>query len=243
MIQINSVFKKERSLVSNNSNSLKATSKGTSVTSKASTWKRVSIIFITTILLSSAVTFNSGYFEVEAKKPGSSTEGVISWSNGFPSGPHSNVNIHGKKLSFNCDNDGKGKGADFGKSVFVPIDTQAARDANQAPTNIDNATIGDINFVSNKRSTIETAIVRDPCSAPFGNVTAPSTGDNNTAALVSLPPGEHQVYWRILGNPFHGQGPDKGNTSAMITHPALIDQCNFLPANFTDGTTVQSISS
>jgi len=234
------VIKKERSLVSKNSNSLKATSKGTSVTSIASTWKRVSIIFIATILLSSAVTFNSGYFEVEAKKPGSSTEGVISWSNGFPSGPHSNINIHGKKLSFSCDNDGKGKGADFGGSVFVPLDTQAARDANQAPTNISNDTIGDINFVSNKRSTIEHAVVRDPCSAPFGNVTAPSTGDNNTAALVELPPGEHQVYWRILGNPFKGTGPDKELTSAMITHPALIDQCNFLPANFTDGTTVQS---
>jgi hypothetical protein len=234
------VIKKERLLVSKNSNSLKATLKGTSMTSNASTWKRISIIFIGTILLSSAVTFNSGYFEAEAKKPGSSTEGVISWSNGFPSGPHSNVNIHGKKLSFNCDNDGKGKGADFGASVFVPKDTQAARDANQAPTNIDNATIGDINFVSNKRSTIEKAIVRDPCSAPFGNVTAPSTGDNNTAALVELPPGEHQVYWRILGNPFHGQGPDKGLTSAMITHPALIDQCNFLPSAFLDGTTVNS---
>jgi len=234
------VIKKERSLVSKNSNSLKATSKGTSVTSKASTWKRVSIIFIATILLSSAVTFNSGYFEVEAKKPGSSTEGVISWSNGFPSGPHSNVNIHGKKLSFNCDNDGKGKGANFGGSVFVPIDTQAARDANQAPTNIDNATIGDINFVSNKRSNIEHAIVRDPCSAPFGNVTNGSTGDNSTAALVELPPGEHQVYWRILGNPFKGTGPDKELTSAMITHPALIDQCNFLPSAFLDGTVVQS---
>ena len=233
------MIKKERSLVSKNNNSLKATSKVTSVTSKASTWKRVSIIFIATILLSSAVTFNSGYFEVEAKKPGSDSSGPISWSNGFPSGPHSNVNIHGKKLSFNCDNDGKGKGADFGGSVFVPIDTQAARDANQAPTMIDNATIGDINFVSNKRSTIEHAIVRDPCSAPFGNSTSPS-GDNNTAALIQLPTGEHQVYWRILGNPFHGQGPDKGLTSAMITHPALIDQCNFLPANFTDGTTVLS---
>jgi len=232
------VFEKERSLVSKNSNSLKATSKGTSVTSKASTWKRVSIIFIATILLSSAVTFNSGYFEVEAKKPGSSTEGPISWSNGFPSGPHSNVNIHGKKLSYNCANDGKGKGANFGGSVFVPIDTQAARDANQAPTNISNDTIGDINFVSNKRSKIVNGIVRDPCSAPFGNSTSPS-GDNNTAALVELPPGEHQVYWRSLGNPFNGQGPNKGNTSAMITNPALLDTCDFLPTEYTDGSVVQ----
>ncbi len=232
------MIKKERSLVSKSSNSLKATSKGTSVTSKASTWKRVSIIFIATILLSSAVTFNSGYFEVEAKKPGSDSSGPISWSNGFPSGPHSNINIHGKKLTFNCDNDGKGKNAEFGGNVFVPLNTTAARDANQAPTMIDNATIGDINFVSNKRSTIEHAIVRDPCSAPFGNVTNGSTGDNSTAALVELPPGEHQVYWRILGNPFKGTGPDKELTSAMITHPALIDQCNFLPSAFLDGTVV-----
>jgi len=82
-------------------------------------------------------------------------------------------------------------------------------------------------------------VVRDPCSAPFGNVTAGSSGDNNTAALIELPPGEHQVYWRILGNPFHGQGPDKTNSTVMITNPALLDQCNFLPANFTDTTEVQ----
>lgn len=232
------MIKKERSLVSKSSNSLKATSKGTSVTSKASTWKRVSIIFIATILLSSAVTFNSGYFEVEAKKPGTDTTGPISWSNGFPSGNHTNINIHGKKLNFNCDNDGK-LGAAFGKSVFVPIDTQAARDANQAPTEISNDTIGDINFVSNKRSKIVNGVVRDPCSAPFGNVTAPSTGDNNTAALIELPPGEHQVYWRILGNPFHGQGPDKTDSTVMITNPALLDTCDFLPTEYTDGSVVQ----
>ena len=231
------MIKKERSLVSKNSNSLKDKIKGTSVTSKASTWKRVSIIFIATILLSSAVTFNSGYFEVEAKKPGTDKLGPISWSNGFPSGNHTNINIHGKKLDFNCDNDGK-LGAAFGKSVFVPIDTQAARDANQDP-NIDDDIIGDINFVSNKRSKIVNGVVRDPCSAPFGNVTFPSTGDNNTAALVELPPGEHQVYWRILGNPFHGNGPDKTDSSVMITNPALLDTCDFLPTEYTDGSVVQ----
>jgi hypothetical protein len=232
------MIKNQRSFVSKNSNSLNALIKKTSMTFTTTAWKRISTIFIAVILLSSTVVFNFGYFEAEAKKPGSSTEGPISWSNGFPSGPHSNVNIHGKKLSYNCDNDGKGPGADFGNSVFVPVDTQAARDANQNPTNIDNATIGDINFVSNKRSSIENAVVRDPCSAPFGNVTAGSTGDNSTAALVELPPGEHQVYWRILGNPFQGQGPDKDLTSAMITHPALIDQCNFIPSEFNDGTVV-----
>jgi len=211
------------------------------MTFETTVWKRISTIFIAVILLSSVAVFNLGVdYSAQAKKPGSDTEGPISWSNGFPSGPHSNVNIHGKKLGFDCDNDGKGPGADFGSSVFVPIDTQAARDANQAPSNIENDTIGDINFVSNKRSKIENVVVRDPCSAPFGNVTAGSTGDNNTAALIEIPPGEHQVYWRILGGPFqnNGNGNDKEDASAMITNPSLIDQCDFLPSAFEDGSIV-----
>jgi hypothetical protein len=231
------MIRKERSFVSKNSNSLNGMIKKTSMTLTNENLRKISAITTAIVMLSAVGTLGfSPIDEAFAKKPGSDTEGPISWSNGFPSGPHSNVNIHGKKLSFNCDNDGK-PNADFGKSVFVPLNTTAARDANQAPTNIDNATIGDINFVSNKRSNIENAIVRDPCSAPFGNVTASSTGDNSTAALVELPPGEHQVYWRILGN--HGGGPNKDVSEATISHPALLDTCDFLPTQYTDGSVVQ----
>ncbi|MGB1748240.1 MAG: hypothetical protein ACPHK0_00440 [Dehalococcoidia bacterium] len=28
---------------------------------------------------------------------------VVEWSNGFPSGPHYNLNIHGKKADYTCD--------------------------------------------------------------------------------------------------------------------------------------------
>jgi hypothetical protein len=87
------MIKNQRSYVSKNSNSLNGMIKKTSMTFTTTVWKRISTIFIAVILLSSTVVFNFGYFEAEAKKPGSSTEGPISWSNGFPSGPHSNVNV------------------------------------------------------------------------------------------------------------------------------------------------------
>jgi hypothetical protein len=50
------------------------------------------------------------------------------------------------------------------------------------------------------------------------------------------------VYWRILGTPNNGngQGGNDGSSEARITFPTLIDQCNFLPVAFEDGTTVQS---
>jgi hypothetical protein len=38
---------------------------------------------------------------VSAGKPAE----VVEWSNGFPSGPHFNLNIHGKKPDFICDSE------------------------------------------------------------------------------------------------------------------------------------------
>jgi hypothetical protein len=229
------MIKNQRSFESKNSNSLNGMIKKTSMTLTNVNLRKISAITTAIIMLSAVGTL--GFNPIEdafAKKPGTDETGPISWSNGFPSGPHSNVNIHGKKLSYNCDNDGK-PNADFGSSVFVPLNTTAAKDANNPlESGIEDEIIGDINFVSNKRSQIDNAIVRDPCSAPFGNATS---ADNSTAALVELPPGEHQVYWRILGN--HGGGPNKDISAATITHPALLDTCDFLPTQYTDGSVVQ----
>jgi hypothetical protein len=151
----------------------------------------------------------------DAAKP----QAVIDWSNGFPSGEHSTMNIHGKKAGYNCDNSLEGKEL-YGSSVFVPMfDTS------------------EINIVSNKRSSITEGKAIDPCAAPFGQ-----PGNNNDPALYQLPTGEHQVYWRILGTPNNGngQGNNDGSSEARITFPTLIDQCNFLPVAFEDGTIVQS---
>ncbi len=151
----------------------------------------------------------------DAAKP----HAVIDWSNGFPSGEHSTMNIHGKKVGYNCDNSLEGKEL-YGNSIFVPMFGTS-----------------EISIVSNKRSSITEGKTIDPCAAPFGQ-----PGNNNDPALYQLPTGEHQVYWRILGTPNNGngQGGNGGSSEARITFPTLIDQCNFLPVAFEDGTIVQS---
>ena len=40
---------------------------------------------------------------------------VIHYSNGFPSGPHFNLNIHGKKIDYICDPTAEGN------SIFIPL--------------------------------------------------------------------------------------------------------------------------
>jgi hypothetical protein len=141
---------------------------------------------------------------------------VILWSNGFPSGEHANLNIHGKKLDpfFNCDNSVEAE--PFGKSIFVPL-----------------VGTSEIEFVSNKRATgFDILQVLDPCAAPFGQ----EPGTQQDAALIQLEAEEMQVYWRILGKPNNGNSP----STAMLAYPRLIEACNFLPIEFADDSIVNS---
>jgi hypothetical protein len=71
---------------------------------------------------------------------------VVMWSNGFPSGEHFNLNIHGKKSDFNCD------ASSGGASVFVPE-------------------YGDsmIELVQNKRSSLTELTVQDNCGSFDGD--------------------------------------------------------------------------
>jgi len=205
------MIKKERSLVSKSSNSLNATIKRSSVTINNSHLKKITFIATAIILLSVTATFGfSPNEDVFAKKP----QRAIEWSNGFPSGEHANLNIHGKKLDpfYNCDNTVASE--PFGKSIFVPIEGTSK-----------------IEFVSNKRASgFNILQVLDPCADPFGQ-------DNPTdAALVQLESEEMQVYWRILGKPNNGNSP----SAVMLTFPTLIAACNFLPTEFEDGSVVNS---
>ena len=65
---------------------------------------------------------------------------VVMWSNGFPSGPHFNLNIHGKRDDYNCDP------SSGGGSVFVPEYGDA-----------------EIDFVQNKKSSVSELTVHDKC--------------------------------------------------------------------------------
>ena len=71
---------------------------------------------------------------------------VVEWSNGFPSGEHYNLNIHGKKDGYACDPAGGGG------SLFVP-EYGAAQ----------------IDFVQNKRSGVSELTVHDKCGGFDGD--------------------------------------------------------------------------
>lgn len=73
-------------------------------------------------------------------------ESVVSWSNGFPSGDHHNLNIHGKKDGFSCD------GSPGGGSVFVPEYGDA-----------------EIQMVQNKKSSVSELTVHDACGTFDGD--------------------------------------------------------------------------
>lgn len=75
--------------------------------------------------------------KVEAAKPSS----VMAWSNGFPSGAHFNLNIHGKRDSFVCDP------TPGGGSIFV-------REYGDS----------EIQYIMNKKSSLTELYVIDPCA-------------------------------------------------------------------------------
>src|SRR5688572_8065594 len=71
---------------------------------------------------------------------------VVAWSNGFPSGDHYNLNVHGKKAGYSC------TGTDGGASVFVPEYGDS-----------------EIQLVQNKRSSIVGLTTRDACTGFDGD--------------------------------------------------------------------------
>ena len=53
-----------------------------------------------------------------AAKPSNPDHNVVNLSNGYPSGPHFNLNVHGKKSNFTCPEPYPYDG--YGSSVFIP---------------------------------------------------------------------------------------------------------------------------
>jgi len=199
------VIKKERSLVSKNSNSFNAMIKRSSVTINNSHLKKITFIATAIILLSVTATFGvSPNEEVFAKKP----QSVMELSNGAPSGPHHNLNILGKKLDFNCDE------SEGGGVVFTPTFTEHP-DVKEQQT---------ISFVSNKKSQNETLYAIDPCTEHFSPI-------QEDGALVHLPSkfdGQtvtfYEVYMAIKGKPDNGGSPSK----FVFSNPTITQACNIV---------------
>jgi hypothetical protein len=144
---------------------------------------------------------------VMAAKP----QDVIERSNGYPSGPHFNLNIHGKSWeSCNAVPDLDGT---WGNSIFIPEYGTAT-----------------IEYVSNKKASVYELSVLDPCGGFDGQ---------NDVARVQLPykvevggeviPAEgFYVFARIHGKPNHPkdcEGPAKNCSPSSITlYPNVLTQ-------------------
>ena len=152
---------------------------------------------------------------VQAAKPQNSGSGkdVIAMSNGFPSGLHFNLNVHGKDDDYDCQQ------STGGKSVFIPL---------YGPS--------EIQYVSNKKSSITQLMVIDSCSNDF--LYPPDDDPIKVFLPQKVQPEELQdpinaegyhVFARILAKPNNGKNQecDGVNCSNIILYPnSVIEACN-----------------
>ncbi len=132
-------------------------------------------------------------------------------SNGFPSGPHINLNIHGRDLGWSGCQDVEGPPKsddnDLGKNINAPLEGT-----------------GTILFVSNKKSTNTDMTVWDNCTQGVH----PSDTD---AAKVQIPPNGNDgwfVYWRMQA----GNNNNQALADVILTpNLNLLAMCNDDPDN------------
>ncbi len=161
-------------------------------------------IFIGIILVGVVVTYSFDDFSAFAGKGGvpGKTKAVQDISNGFPSGPHLNLNMHGRTLGWGGCEDVTG-GDPLGGNINIP-----------------EYGAGNITLVSNKKSSVTNMTVWDNCTE---NVN-PSDID---PAVIQLPKNDAgwYVYVRILAQPNNGGG---GSASSIILtpDPSVLSMCN-----------------
>jgi hypothetical protein len=154
--------------------------------------KRMLIAVLMVVMLATLLVGNS--VAMAAKPDGSDgSKDVIAKSNGFPSGEHFNLNIHGKKADY------VGDPTPGGNSVFI--------------LEYGNSTI---EYVTNKKASLDTLTVLDPLAEAFD-------GD---PAKVQLPyeAEGYFVFGRILAKPNNG---NLKPVSSIILYPnEVVAACN-----------------
>lgn len=129
---------------------------------------------------------------VQSAKP---TE-VVAWSNGFPSGEHYNLNLHGKKEGYACETE------PWGGSVFVPEYGSAA-----------------IDIVQNKRSDVSNLTVHDACGTFDGDgalVQLPA-GEYQVYARIVAKPAKHGEPREVVFYPKLNAACDDSGTENFST--------------------------
>jgi hypothetical protein len=132
-----------------------------------SSFNKIATLTVAITLLSAVAAFSLGSDNTAiAAKP----QKVIEFSNGFPSGAHENLNIHGMDPeTHNCDS------TSGGNSVFIDEDGEST-----------------IKYISNKKSSVTDLVAIDPCASAFD-------GDPIEVQIPSEDQG-YYVFARIPGN-------------------------------------------
>lgn len=177
--------------------------------------KKSILIVVTVVTLIALLAGTSVAMAAKPPKNGAG-KNVIELSNGFPSGFHFNLNIHGKDpLTFTCPTDSGGN------SIFIPESTE-----DYDPINIE--------MVSNKKAHVYELTVLDACAMP-------TELGGDSLARVQLPykiqPDElgpvidangYYVYARILGKPNNSKKDDGASSNITLTPSPVLRVCNDL---------------
>jgi hypothetical protein len=155
-------------------------------------------IVITLVTIVALICANLAVFPALAAKPFD----VIQHSNGFPSGQHFNLNLHGRDCT-------TWTGDYTGNAVVIPLYSSLCGDAT-------------IEYLSNKKNTHKTELyVVDPLTEPFDGNSAQvylpyNIDDDGDPATPTISAGGYYVFGRILGKPNNGSSDDQ---SSLLLYP------------------------
>jgi hypothetical protein len=143
-----------------------------------------------------------------AAKPQNNGSGkdVIALSNGYPSGEHFNLNLHGKKLLWD------GDCSPGGKNVFLPEFTNLAEEAQT------------LQIFSNKKSSATDLVAKDPCTEEFD-------GDPAKVQLPFLDDEGYYVFARSVAKPNNGNNLPDGESNIILVPNPVLEVCNQDVAN------------
>ncbi len=110
--------------------------------SKSFTLSEIALLTVAFSMLTAAATLS---LDTDILANAAKPQKVIEYSNGYPSGAHYNLNIHGKDPNtYNCDP------TPGGNSVFIDEEGDST-----------------IKYISNKKSSVTELVAKDPCAEAF----------------------------------------------------------------------------
>ena len=215
------MIKKERSLVSKNSNSFNDMIKRTSVSTKQRRKLSgnellmtitISVVIIGAIFGLVAVGYEMTAFAAKPQKNGADKD-VIANSNGMPSGKHYNLHISGKGVNF--DPDAETCGTPGGNTIFTPLYS--------SPTNSDLDENQTISMYVNKKSNLDHLVVRDHCTQEFDGSAAQVQLPDKLNATTKITEGMW-VFARALGAP--DKGKDHTDSNIVLIPNPDVEACS-----------------